>query len=841
LAEDGSLFNRLRALFLRYASHHEARACGVGLPRYRWRRVGNLETVCQVGDGLRLTGWASVAQLRVSWPDGSMDIRPDLPRPDVRGRKRPARGFDVTLPRHANPIRLAALLPSGVVRHVEVQNPAEPRTPRMSRRLRTAFVRDLLRALPGLVGYALRRSEADREAVKTALGLTHRPPAPVLDPSCFAQDTPDAVPAPGPFTIVMPVHNAFDDLREALDRVARHTAGDWRMILIDDASDDPRVVRLLGEWSAGQGGRVDLVTLERNVGFVAAVNLALDRVAGRDGHVVLLNSDAFVPAGWADRLLAPLEDRQVASVTPFSDAAEIFSVPHGAGRLQGDLADRIDAVARDLCLPRTLPPAPTGVGFCMAMSRHWLARVPRLDPAFGRGYGEEVDWCQRVRALGARHVGHPGLFVRHAGGSSFGADKPRRVVAANARISARYPRYNADVQRYIRHDPQRTERLALTIAGAGFAARGALPVYLAHSLGGGADLALEREIDRDLRSVGAAVVVRVGGTSRFVVEAHLPSGRLDGATASFALVRALLRPVPRLRIVYSCGVGDPAAWELPGLLASLRRDVLRDRLEARIHDYFPVSPAYCLLGRDGRFRGVPDAETPDPAHRFRDRNGHRVGLGQWRDTWRGYLASCDEITAFSEAAARIVRQAYPTLSHRVTVRPPGDVMLPGRVVPTPSARAIGILGNLNAQKGVRIVADMARRLETVGDTRPVVVIGNADARFPLPRRVTVHGGYARDRIGELTRRYGISAWVVPAIWPETYSFATREALATGLPVIAFDIGAQGEAVRAAVNGHAVPYDAEADLAGRLLEALPRERPVVVDRSRRAPLSEAVIP
>jgi hypothetical protein len=94
----------------------------------------------------------------------------------------------------------------------------------MSRRLRTAFVRDLLRALPGLVGYALRRSEADREAVKTALGLTHRPPAPVLDPSCFAQDTPDAVPAPGPFTIVMPVHNAFDDLREALDRVARHTA-----------------------------------------------------------------------------------------------------------------------------------------------------------------------------------------------------------------------------------------------------------------------------------------------------------------------------------------------------------------------------------------------------------------------------------------------------------------------------------------------------------------------------------------------------------------------------------------------------------------------------------------
>jgi hypothetical protein len=51
MAEGGSLFNRLRALFLRYASHHEARACGVGLPRHRLRRVGHVETVRLVEDG----------------------------------------------------------------------------------------------------------------------------------------------------------------------------------------------------------------------------------------------------------------------------------------------------------------------------------------------------------------------------------------------------------------------------------------------------------------------------------------------------------------------------------------------------------------------------------------------------------------------------------------------------------------------------------------------------------------------------------------------------------------------------------------------------------------------
>ena len=51
MPEDWSLFNRLRALFLRYASHHEAWACGVGLPRHRLCRVGNIESVCRVGEG----------------------------------------------------------------------------------------------------------------------------------------------------------------------------------------------------------------------------------------------------------------------------------------------------------------------------------------------------------------------------------------------------------------------------------------------------------------------------------------------------------------------------------------------------------------------------------------------------------------------------------------------------------------------------------------------------------------------------------------------------------------------------------------------------------------------
>jgi GT2 family glycosyltransferase len=635
LPEDRSLFNRLRALFLRYASHHEARTCGVGLPRHRLRRVGNIESVCRVGDGLRLSGWASVEVLRFSWPDGSRDVHPDLTRHDLRRAR--GMGFEVMLPPEAKPIRVAALMPSGQVRHVGLQHPADPWTARTRRRVLRAFVRDMVRALPAFAAYALRRGDAQKQAIKAALGLMNGPVAPLLDTGWFGQADASAAEPPATvprFTIVMPVHNGFDMLHETLDRVRRHTGGDWRIVIVDDASTDPRVGPFLRDWTRAQEGRAELVTLERNGGFVVAANHGLAMAEGRGGPVILLNSDAFVPAGWAERLLPPLSDPTVASVTPFSNAAEIFSAPLAGHSvpMSGDMADRLDDVARGLRIPGTLPSAPTGVGFCMAMSREWLDRVPRLDPAFGRGYGEEVDWCQRVRAMGGRHVGMPGLFILHAGGGSFGAEKPARVTAANAMISARYPRYDADVQDYLRHDPLRTARLTLAIAWAGLSARGPLPVYLAHSLGGGAEMALQREILRDLENRGAALVLRVGGGTRFVLELRLPGGRIDGATGCFEMIRSMLDAVPRLRIVYSCGVGDPVASELPALLLGLRRDVLFDRLEARLHDYFAVSPSYCLLGSDGRFNGPVSGDCPEPAHRYRTRDGGAVSCANGNAT-----------------------------------------------------------------------------------------------------------------------------------------------------------------------------------------------------------------
>ena len=66
---------------------------------------------------------------------------------------------------------------------------------------------------------------------------------------------------------------------------------------------------------------------------------------------------------------------------------------------------------------------PTGVGFCMALNRNVLKKIGFLDEqTFGKGYGEENDWCMRAYKAGYKNVLIPNLFVYHKHGMSFNED-----------------------------------------------------------------------------------------------------------------------------------------------------------------------------------------------------------------------------------------------------------------------------------------------------------------------------------------------------------------------------------------------------------------------------------
>ena len=192
------------------------------------------------------------------------------------------------------------------------------------------------------------------------------------------------------------------------------------------------------------------------------------REARPGADVVLLNSDTVVTRGWLDALArCAASDPRIGTITPFSNNAEICSLPRfcdnnpwPAGARSGAAGGALERAA----VP-TYPDLPTGVGFCLYIRRALIDAIGMFDPVFGLGYGEENDFCMRAAAAGYRNVLCEDAFVLHLGGSSFGEKRADLAAAQHARCCSSATRATSKlVHGYIAADPLRPVARAGAVA-----------------------------------------------------------------------------------------------------------------------------------------------------------------------------------------------------------------------------------------------------------------------------------------------------------------------------------------------------------------------------------------
>lgn len=255
-------------------------------------------------------------------------------------------------------------------------------------------------------------------------------------------------------TIVVPVYNAHDAVRDCLESIICRTPMPYRLLVIDDASTDPRIRPLLSAF-ARDAAHIRVVFNQKNRGYTATINKGC-RLAGTD-DVVLLNSDTRVTGGWLTKLAAcASSDSRIATVTPLSNAAGVFSVPV-RNRINpipegmsidemGRLVERISMGLR--------PRVPTGNGFCMYVSRAVLDVVGGFDAVnFPRGYGEENDFCMQAEKKGFIHVIDDATFIYHQRSGSGSSVKTSVLPECMARLHRMHPQYRIRVLQWLTDDP----------------------------------------------------------------------------------------------------------------------------------------------------------------------------------------------------------------------------------------------------------------------------------------------------------------------------------------------------------------------------------------------------
>jgi len=268
----------------------------------------------------------------------------------------------------------------------------------------------------------------------------------------------NAAPATG---IVVPVFNGLEHLKVLIPSLFKNTDLPHKFIFVDDCS-DAETADFLKEAISGRDD-CTLLKNEKNLGFVQSTNRGAEKALESCGNFVMLNQDTEVPSGWLSRLMKPIfEDETISSVTPLSNACNIFSFPFFGKReknhdflrkfgLEGiNQAIRSSAVSGCIDIP-------TGHGFCMAISGKVWRKIGGLNAAlFGRGYGEENEWSQRAELDGYRNVLATSLFVAHHHydrGSFTNEERKTNISSALQIISVMFPSYESRVQDFLREYP----------------------------------------------------------------------------------------------------------------------------------------------------------------------------------------------------------------------------------------------------------------------------------------------------------------------------------------------------------------------------------------------------
>ncbi len=218
------------------------------------------------------------------------------------------------------------------------------------------------------------------------------------------------------------------------------------------------------------------------------------------------------------------------------------------------------------------------------------------------------------------------------------------------------------------------------------------------------------------------------------------------------------------------------------------------------------------------------------------------------DRCRACLAHAEDAIKTSQtdhrrAAARILEQAdavvypseflqvaheklFPETNHsaKSVVISPATSRILAPITRPANPPAIAFVGGCYEHKGGTLIGPVMERITAEIPGLPAFVYGNGDPRLTREvrriSRVWVRGYYRQGSLPSLLTRDRVTVAVLPSIWPEAYALVVDECLASHVPVVAFDLGAVGERLRAWGTGRLVPPNDGADgLAKAILEVL----------------------
>ena len=623
--------------------------------------------------------------------------------------------------------------------------------------------------------------------------------------------------------VIIPIYNAYDCLSACIDSVINNTdLANNKIILVNDKSTDDRVLPLLKKYAKNNKSIV-LIDNDKNLGFVGSVNKGM-KYSKND--VLLLNSDTEVSANWLDNMKeVAYSEGKVATVTALSNNATLASVPVGlqANDLPSNISfDEYAKLVERIAYPDTFE-LPTAHGFCMYIRREALDVVGYFDEeTFGKGYGEENDFSFRGLDYGFKNLLCTKTIVYHKESQSF-SDKRKQLVEEHGKIlSERYPIYNSRVGLWCQSFPIKKVCENIDYQIEMHNRKNVLMII--H--------------DFDIEHLGGTTMhvmdIIKSNRDKFNIHVLAPSNGIYKVYSFFKNKEK----VTKLRSINNSGIisyyNADYKKMLDDVVVGFRINTIHvhhminhyfDIIDVAkkhniksiitLHDLYALCPSINMLYKMKEYC-VP-LKNKNCSECIYMKTGLRNNIvPDWQKEWNDFLAKFDQVIVPSKNTKEIINSVFKKI--KIDVIPHGiDYKDNGYLSSIDDKEVIDVafVGVVSIHKGGNVLKEL---IDNKNSKIRFHLFGSSELPELKKNRSNFinHGKYDRDKLGELLKENNINLVCLLSIWPETYSYTLTESIASGVPVLSFNIGAIADRIKENKYGWVLEKNTSKDIINKII-------------------------
>jgi len=216
--------------------------------------------------------------------------------------------------------------------------------------------------------------------------------------------------------IIIPIFNQVEYTGKCVESIRKSTNISYRIIIIDDNSDDSAMVDFLR--SIG-GSNIKVIHNPDNLRWVRSVNRGLGESSAE--YVCIMNNDTIVSDGWLGQMVAVAEkQKDIGLVNPEWEKPVKVSIEDYAKSLKKFSGEFIET---DFIR-----------GFCFLIKRDVLDKLKGLDEDYSPGYYDDCDFSLRAIRNGFRCVRAKAAYVYHHTNISYSNIQRNKLMKKNKEL-----------------------------------------------------------------------------------------------------------------------------------------------------------------------------------------------------------------------------------------------------------------------------------------------------------------------------------------------------------------------------------------------------------------------